>query len=422
MKKALFPSIAAGLLLTACSHGGGPPGGMPGGFAMPVSASPVSRGTIAQTFSVTGTVTPLQAASLSSVASGNVLLVGAQIGQHVHKGDLLVQIDDSTLRASLQSAEATLEAARAHLAQTQASASGDVAASTAGVASARASYRMAQLTLQRNQTLLKEGYVSQSAVDQAWQQQQVAQAQLRDAEVASQNAALTSDSPSAAQANIKNAKAAVDQAAGQVALIAAQLAQTSVLAPFDGTVASRNVDPGSLAAPGTTLMEVAQLDPVFINVGISGEDLNYVRVGTPVTVTVGAIAGRAWHGNVAYLSMAAVPGTVTYQARIPIANPDSALRGGMIASVSFEQGHRNGVIVAPRAAVFQTDTGFGMFIIDAGKAKSIPVTVGLQNDKQMEVSGPGLKPGVMAILNHPATLQPGMPVMVLPAQGQQQHA
>jgi multidrug efflux pump subunit AcrA (membrane-fusion protein) len=90
----------------------------------------------------------------------------------------------------------------------------------------------------------------------------------------------------------------------------------------------------------------------------------------------------------------------------------------MVANVAFEQAHKAGVILAPRAAVFQTDTGFSMFIVDAGKSKSVPVEVGLQNDQLMEVTGPGLKPGVQAILNHAATLQPGMPVMVIPAQPQ----
>lgn len=423
MKTAIYGLLAAGLVLSGCGHGGGPPGGMPaGGFSIPVAAAPIARGTISQTFSITGSVIPKLSASLSSVASGTVMSVAAQIGERVRQGESLVQIDDSTLRAQLQSAQASLESARAKLAQTQATSTGDLSSSDAALQSARAANDTAQRTLRRDQELLKKGYVAQSVVDQAYADAMSAGAQLRSAEVTARNAGLTPDSRSAALANLRNAQAAVDQAQAQISLIGAQLAQTDVRAPFDGVVVTRNVDPGSLAAPGTTLMEVAQLDPVFVDVDIAGENLKYVSVGKPVSVTVSGNAARTWTGKIAYLSLAAVPGTLTYKARIPIANPDFALRGGMVATIAIEQARKANVLLAPRASVFQTDTGYAMYIIDAGKAKSIPVDVGLQNDQQMEVSGAGLAAGTQAILNHAATLQPGMPVQPLQPQGKQQHA
>jgi HlyD family secretion protein len=418
MKTAIVFVAAAGLAAAACSHQGGPPGGMQmGGFSIPVSAAPITRGTMTQTFSVTGSVVPLLSASLSSVASGNVLAVNAQIGQRVGKGDLLVKIDDGPLRAQLQSAQASLEAARARLAQTHASSTGDVSSTDAGLEAARAANQTAQLTLRRDQVLLKEGYVAQSAVDEAYANAAAAQAQLRSAEVASQNAALSPNADSAARANMQNAQAEVDVAQSQVTLIDSQLAQTDVSSPFDGVVVARNVDPGALAAPGTTLMEVAQLNPVYVDVGISGEDLSHVKVGTPATITVNAVPGRVWHGVIKFLSTSAMPGSLTYKARIPIENADAALRGGMVADVAIEQAHKANVLLAPRAAVFQTDAGFSMFVIDAGKAKAVPVDIGMQNDQEMEVTGPGLKAGVEAILNHAVTLQPGMAVQVLPPQG-----
>lgn len=418
--------MAAVTATFGCAHQGGYPGaGGAGGFAMPVSAAPLTRGTITQTFSITGTVSPLQSASLSSVASGNVLAVNAQIGQRVAKGDLLVKIDDGPLRAQLASAEANLESAQAKLAQTKASSSGDVASTGAGLEAAQAANQTAQTNLHRDQTLFKEGFVSQAALDQAWSDAMAAQAQLRSAQVASSNAALSPNQQSAAVANIHNAQAEVDVAQSQVSLIESQLAQTDVRAPFDGAVTARNVDPGSLAAPGTVLMAVSQLDPVFVDAGVSGAQLSFVRVGTPVTITVSSTPGRSWRGVVRYLNLSAVPGSLTYTARVQVANPDLTLRGGMVADVAFEQAHKAGVILAPRAAVFQTDTGDAMFVIE-GKgcpptvkqcAQSVPVDVGLQNDQQMEVAGPGLTPGMQAILNHSALLQPGTPVMVMPPGG-----
>ncbi|HYK53206.1 MAG TPA: efflux RND transporter periplasmic adaptor subunit [Candidatus Eremiobacteraceae bacterium] len=420
MKTRTILALAGALAAASCAHGGPPPGfggGGAGGFSFPVAAAPLTRGQISQTFDVTGTVTPLLTADLSSVASGTVLAVNAQIGQHVSKGELLVQIDDGPLQAQLQSSQASLESAQAKLAQTRAGTAGDQASTNAGLLAARAANQTAQTNLQRDQSLFKEGYVSQQQLDQAWSDSMAAQAQLRSAQVAAQNAQVDPQAQSVAQANLKDAQASVDVAQSQVSLIESQIGQTQVRAPFDGVVTWRHVDPGSLASPNTTLMEVAQLDPVYIDTGISGSSLPFVHVGTQAKVAVSTVPGRTWTGTVEYFNLASEPGSLTYLARIRIPNSDLALRGGMVADVSFVQAHKANVILAPRAAVFQTDAGMSMFVIDSGKAKQLPVDVGLENDQQMEVSAPGLKPGTMAILNHAATLQPGMPVMVLPPQG-----
>lgn len=389
---------------TACGHRGGPPGGgMPqGGFAMPVSAAPLTIGTIADSFTVTSTVTPLQHAQLSSVVSGNVLFVGPQIGERVHKGELLVKIDDRTTRAQLAQAST-------RMAQIHATNAGGSTTAQANLTSAKVGYDTAKANLARNQQLFNQGYVSKQALDQIRQATAAAQAVYNAALATAQNANLQGDN-SAAVAEYKNAQAMVQQ-------FEVQLEQTNVSAPFDGVVTARNVDPGTLASPGTVLMEVAQLDPVFIDAGISGADLQNVRVGKPVTVTVDSIPGRVWHAQVAYLSLASVTGTLTYPARVRVANPDLALRGGMVANVAIERTRKTGVLLAPRAAVYQTDAGYAMFIIDQGKAKTIPVEVGLENDQQAQVNGQGIKPGVMAILNHSVTLQPGTPVQVMPPGG-----
>ncbi len=394
--------------LAGCAHhaqGGGFPGGGQGGFAMPVSAEPIKLGSISATFDVTSSVSPLLQSSLSSVVSGNVLYVGQQIGERVHKGELLVKIDDSTLRAQLAQAQA-------HLQTLQANYSGGTLSTRAALESARVAYHTAELNYQRDLQLISQGFVSTQDLDNARSAASAAQSQYKAAQVADQNASLASTS-SAASADLRNAQAAVQQ-------IDAQIALTNVTAPFDGVVTARNVDPGTLASPGTPLMQVSQLDPVFVDAGVSGDDLRYVRVGTPVNVTVNAIPGRVWHASVAYLNLASLPGSLTYQTRVRVANPDLALRGGMVATVSFERMRKNNVLLAPRAAVFQTDIGYSMFIIADGKAASVPVDVGLSNDQEAEVSGQGLKPGVLAILNHSVLLQPGTPVQPMPASGPQQ--
>ena len=241
------------------------------------------------------------------------------------------------------------------------------------------------------------------------QMQKHADAAYKAALIAAQNASLNGNQ-SAALADLKAARAAVQA-------LDAQIAQTNVSAPFDGTVTARNVDPGTLASPGMVLMQVAKLDPVYVDAGITGSDLQYVHVGSPLSITADNVPGRSWHTTITYLNQSSLPGTLTYQARAKVANPDVILRGGMVVNVSIDRQRKHGVLLAPRGAVFQTDAGYAMFVIDQGKAKLVPVEMGFSNDQQAEVSGEGLKPGVLAIINHSVFLQPGSPVMVVPPGG-----
>src|SRR5450755_431870 len=251
--------------VSGCGQHQGQGGGPPGGFSFPVSAAPIKHGPIDQTTNVTGTVAPIQRATLSSVISGTVLTVNGQIGQHVSRGDLLVKIDDSTLQAQLREDEALTVSAQARYDSAKANASGTMSSADAGLMSARSAADSANATLKRDLALFKQGYVSQQAVDQQRAAAAAANAALSAAEVGAANANL-SGTASSALADLRNAKAAVDSAQAASSLAQAQIAQTNVRAPFDGVIVFRAVDPGALAAPGTPLMEVDQLDPIYVDV------------------------------------------------------------------------------------------------------------------------------------------------------------
>jgi HlyD family secretion protein len=404
--------VSCAVALTACG-GGKPPGGAASAKqanGLPVAAVQAKRGDITARFSLTGVVAPRQQALLSSVISGTVVSVNVVLGQRVHAGDVLVQIDDSTIRAQLQQAEGALSVAQARLAQVRANDTGTSATAQANLTSAKIGYDNAELNLTRNQQLFKQGYVSKSALDQAQSQAAAAEAQYRAALIAAQNANMQGGQ-SAAQADVKSAEAAVAQASGAAQMAIAQLAQTTITAPFEGTITQRNVDRGALAAPGTPAIQVSQLDPAWVNVGIPDEDLKYVRSGTPVTITVDTVAGRMWHGAVQIVNSAASAGTLSYLTHIVIPNPDIALKAGMVANLSFAQATHRGVLLLPRVAVFQGATGSAVYTIKNDKAKSVPVKTGLQTDTLVEVSG--LAPGDLVITQRPDSLQDGSAVTVV---------
>jgi len=394
--------------------------------ALPVTVAVAHRGTIAERLTLTGTTAAKQQANLSSAITGAVLAVNANVGDRVRAGQVLIRIDDSTLRAQLEQNEASLAAAQARLAQTQSGNMGASATANANLESARVAYQTAQTNLRRNQQLLAQGYVSQSAVDQSQQAAAAAQAQLRSAEVAAQQAAMTGNAQTSAQSEIRSLQAAVAQSSGAVRFISAQIAQTVIAAPFDGVVTQRSVDTGTLAGPGTALLQVSQLNPIYVNIGVPEESLPYIHAGTQVNITVDSQPGRVWHGAVATVNGATTQGTLSYLARVVLPNNDLQLRAGMVANGAFVKAERRNVVIVPRAAIFTGDTGDAVYVLAkaspgckcSGKAKSVAVQRGLQTDNDAQVSGPGISPGTSIILQRPDQLRDGSPVSVGSTGGQ----
>jgi HlyD family secretion protein len=368
---------------------------------LPVSAITASRGDITATFTLTGVAAPRQQATLSSVVAGPVKDVYVSLGEHVRAGQLLVKIDDSTLQA--QRAQAAT-----HLDQVRANDVGGSATARANLTSARIAYDNAVSNLNRNRALFKQGYVSQTSLDQAQSQAAAAEAAYRAAVITEQNANLQAGGNTAAIAEIGNAQAALDA-------INAQIAQTNVTAPFDGIVTQRSVDRGALATAGTPLVTVSQLDPAWINVGIPDDDLAYVHAGTPVDITIDTLPGRVWRAHVGVVNAAASSGTLSYLTHIVVPNADDVLKGGMVANARFQQATHRDVVVIPRVAVYQTETGNAVYTVSDGKAKSVPVKLGLQTLDKVEVSG--IEPGTQVITQRPDALQDGSVVSVVGAQG-----
>lgn len=382
---------------------------------VPVSAAPIRQGAIESTYTLTGTIIAGQQANLSSVISGQVRAVNAQIGDRVSKGQLLVQIDDSSLRATLAQNEAALAASQARLRSSVANSTGTASTTQAGLMSAQVAYDAADSNLKRTQSLFKQGFVSQSAMDQASSQYAAAQSALRTAQVAAQNANMSNGSTSSAQSDVAGLRAAAAQDAATIQFTLTQIDQAAVTAPFDGVVTQRSVDPGSLASPGTPLIQVSSMDPAFVAVGIPDSDLGSVTTGTPATISLDSLPGRNWTGTVANLNAATNAGTLSYLARIAIPNPQLTLKAGMVANVAFVAARHNRALIVPRTAIAATQDGSAVYFVEKGKAKLVAVKVGLQTQDQAEISGAGIEAGRTVITERPDSLQDGSPVQVVTA-------
>jgi HlyD family secretion protein len=483
-QRTLLAAAVLALAVTACGKGGGGGAGRGGPPPLAVDVAQAQRQDIATFVTLDGQIAPVQESTLSSPQSGNVAAIYVNEGQHVSRGQIVAKLDDSTLRASLaqqqavvqqQSAQlgsATLQApvTAAQASNTVVTAQQQLASARNGVQSAQAAYQSALSTYNADKQLLAQGYVAQTQFEQARSQYIAAQQGLnnaRESERQAQTGLRYAQTQGANAAPIQGQQIAVNRgqlaaAQAQVRLLETQIAQTSILAPFDGVVTQRLLDPGAFASPNQPVARVSQVDNVYVNVNVPDDDLAYIRRGTPVSFTTSSLGQRSFKASVMDVNATPTQGTLSYRARVRVPNPGDVLRGGMLVSVVVRKEFHPGAIVVPRTAVFQTETGANVFTVadlpapapgasgapaaggagaqgaggassGGGKrgarggggaaggaggaggpqgppvklmqAKVVPVQLGLQTDTLTEIRSAQIKPGTTVITTRPDALQ-----------------
>ena len=337
--------------------------------------------------------------------------VYVNVGDRVHAGELLAQIDPSTLRAQLAQAEAAASQAAASARGSQIGLPVAATSNVSALATAKAAFDNAQLIYQQNQQLFKQGYVSQQQLESARSTYLQAQSQYNAASAGLQSTAVTAQ-------NVKASVAGAQSASAQANVLRTQLGQTALYSPFDGIVTARSVDPGSMAGPGAPALAVARVDTVLVNINVPDENLAYVHPGSLVTFTTATLPGKTFSGRINTVNTVPTAGTLSYLALIRLPNPSEILRGGMLISASVQQARKDHAIVVPKAAIAQDQNGTAVFIVNAGKAEEVPVKLGVQTDTLAEVISPKIVPGTQVITTRPDTLQNGSAVAVNTPQSQ----
>lgn len=431
MKVRAFAFMALVAMGTAGCGGGakkqqGPP-------PLAVDVAKARQQDIATSITLDGQVVPLFQSTLSTPESGTVSQVLVNEGDRVHRGELLAQLDASQLIAQLEANQATVDQSNARLRSSDVQAPISSQQYASAVYQARqtlqsaentvladeAALRNAKLVYDSNEQLVAQGYVSQTAAEQAHAtyvsaQQTLASAQqaVPAARAAFETARKNTQQTQVDQATIEQNRAALAEAEANVKLLKVQIAQSSIYAPFDGIVTQRLLDPGAYAGPNQAIVQVSHVDEVYVNANVPDEDLAYVHVGTPARFTSQSLPGHLFEGRIFDINAVPTSGTLSYRARIRYDNGGDVLRGGMLVSLIVQKERHPDAIVVPRTAVFQGDQGANVFTIGSdGKAHAVPVQVGLQTDTLTEVRG-DVHPGTIVITTRPDALQDGSVVAV----------
>jgi HlyD family secretion protein len=274
--------------------------------------------------------------------AGRVEHMEVDEGDTVKAGQRLASLDQTPFRDTLALQRANVAQQSANVAKLEAgNRPEEIEQAKAEVAARQAALENARGVLARQQALSRNDYASKQTLDNAAEQQRSAEAQLRSAE-----AALTIATQGPRKEDIAAARAALEAAQAQQQVAETALADSALLAPADGVILTRAVEPGAIVASGMTAYTLSLQSPVWVRAYVGEPRLGLLHPGAPVKVFTDTRPDQPYDGQVGFISPTAefTPKSVettelrtdlVYRFRVVVTNADLALRQGMPVTVKL---------------------------------------------------------------------------------------
>lgn len=235
---------------------------------------------------------------------GYIRMVAVADNQFVHKGDLLVKIDDRDYRAAVQRADAAVaaqEAALRNLDAVERLQHSNIAQARAGLDAAQAETTRSRLDDERSRELVARAAVSVESAQRATATFQTARAATDRAAAAVLGARQQLDVIATQKHQVQ---AALDQARAEAEVARLNLSYTELRAPVDGVIGNRRARVGSYAAAATQMLVVVPAHGLWVDANFKEDQLAHMRVGQVVDVRADVLPGRVFKGRVASLAPA----------------------------------------------------------------------------------------------------------------------
>ncbi|MCC2615030.1 efflux RND transporter periplasmic adaptor subunit [Aestuariibacter halophilus] len=153
-----------------------------------------------------------------------------------------------------------------------------------------------------------------------------------------------------------------------------------------GVVDNLQIREGFYVKPGTTLMSIAKLDPIWVEAEVFERDVAQVQAGQPVSMTLDYLPGRVWQGAVDYVYPALDDKTRTLRVRMSFDNADHTLKPNMFAQIALHGERSDSALVVPREAVIRTGSQDRVVVaLGDGAFKSVAVTLGRVTANGVEI-------------------------------------
>lgn len=356
-------------------------------------AAIVQRGPIRSLISTNGKIEPVQNFEAHAPVATTVKRILVKEGDHVRRGQFLLQLDDADIRTQATRALAQVKSAQADQSALKTGGTQEeIITLNAQLVKARTARDAAQHNVDALRHLEQEGAASPGELRQAEDTLASAQADVTQAQQ------KLNDRYSQPEVARIQAQASAAQAAYYAAEDA--LSKSTVRAPFDGVVYSLPVKQGAFVQAGDLLLQEADLSRVVVRAFVDEPDIGRLSPGQKVEVTWDALPGRTWAGSVT-----GVPSTVKPrlnrnigETTCTIDNHDLRLLPNVNVNVTILVAEHDNVLTLERDALRSEDSKLYVYQIVNNHLKRQPVEISLQNLTRIEITS-GLAEGALVALS-----------------------
>ena len=313
-----------------------------------------------RTLPLTGSLAPLNEATVKARVAGELVAVTVREGESVKQGQVLARIDPTEVQAKVAARQADVEAAKAQLVW---------AGKNRGTQKA----------------LLDKAFISQNAFDNIQSNYDVAVARLRAADA-------------------------------ELVLARKSLGDAVLMAPFAGVVSQRHAQPGERVALDARLVSIVDLTRLQLEAAVPPAAIGQVKVGQPIGFRVEGFDGREFAGRIERINPAATAGSRSISVYAVIDNRAGLLRGGMFAQGALTLSRLDGALAVPASAVREEIGQTFVYAIQDGLVKRKAVKIGppdaagrvqvleglVAGERIVRVNLGSLREGVAARLSGPA--------------------
>jgi HlyD family secretion protein len=361
----------------------------------PVALVAVTEAPLVQSLVFSGRVAAPVRVDLGATLTGRVVEVAVREGDAVREGALLARLESAELQAQLSQSQAALRLAEARVVGQREL---GVPTADAALETARATLEAAQREARRSRDLFERGYVSQARIDETDRAVRIAQAQLEAAGAGAR--ANAGRGTEAEQARLQ-----ADEARAAAGLAQARLAQTRIVAPADGRIVTRLVEPGQIVQPGRTLFAFAATGATQL-VGQADEKfLSQLALGQPARVVADAFPQQPFEARVLRIAPGVDAQRGTVEVKFEVAAAPAFLREDMTLSMQVSTGRTERARTLPATAVLGPGTEARVRRLADGRVVEQTVRIGLRTLDRVEIVD-GLATGD-AVLADPLSAEPG---------------
>ncbi|WMI82439.1 efflux RND transporter periplasmic adaptor subunit [Anaerotignum sp. MB30-C6] len=302
----------------------------------------VSKDTLTDTANYSGVIVPSSTVNVLSTISGDVNKKYYEVGERVNKESVLFDMDTEDILDSVNIAEVTAANAKN------------------AVEKAKIALNNASHDYDVNAQLFDAGVIAKNTFDNIKTTYELAKLSLQDAG----NAYKVAET--------------------QLSMNRKTLQDASVKSPIKGVVLESNVNENAFLSAGTIAYVIINLDVINIEVNVTEDIINTIRLGDSVDVKIASVSEEYFKGNVISISPGA-NSDGTFKVKIEVLNSDNLLKSGMFAEVDFVKNYLENVLTVPVNSVLSENGQNYVYIVEDGIAKKMAVKLGFDHGDNIEI-------------------------------------